>query len=49
MLRVKQTVKQNELNGQKKTTRRMKTEARFGAGDGIRTRDVLLGRQALYH
>ena len=21
----------------------------FGAGDGIRTRDTLLGRQALYH
>jgi len=22
---------------------------RFGAGDGIRTHDILLGRQALYH
>jgi hypothetical protein len=49
MRKVKQIVKQNGLIGQNRNATKVKNEARFGAGDGIRTRDVLLGRQALYH
>jgi hypothetical protein len=49
MRKVKQIVKQNGSNGKDITTGRMKNQAKFGAGDGIRTRDVLLGRQALCH
>jgi hypothetical protein len=46
MPRVKQTVKQNGLMGQNRKSGKVKSEAKIGAGDGIRTRDVLLGRQA---
>jgi hypothetical protein len=49
MMRVKRRVKQNRINGQGRSNGRMKIENKSGAGDGIRTRDVLLGRQALCH
>jgi hypothetical protein len=49
MRKVKQIGKQNGLVGKANLSGRTKSEIKNGAGDGIRTRDVLLGRQALCH
>ena len=49
MRKVKQIVKQNGLLGMVSSRGKSKNEFKNGAGDGIRTRDVLLGRQALCH
>ena len=46
---VKQRVKQNSLVDFNRLAGSRRIEATNGAGDGIRTRDVLLGRQALCH
>jgi hypothetical protein len=49
MRKVKQIVKQNGLIGKRRTSRTMKSEAKNGAGDEIRTRDFLLGKETCYH
>jgi hypothetical protein len=49
MRKVKQIVKQNGLIGQNGKVRKVKTEAKIGAGDEIRTRDFLLGKETCYH
>ncbi len=49
MRKIKQIVKQNRsLSGINRRTMGS-IEAKSGAGDGTRTRDDLLGGQALYH
>ncbi len=48
MKKVKQIVKQNRGLGGITRRTRGSFEANCGAGDGIRTHDVLLGKQALY-
>ena len=49
MRKVKQIVKQSGITRQRNSMGRLRNEIGNGAGDGIRTRDVLLGRQALCH
>jgi hypothetical protein len=49
LIRAKQIVKQNRLIGKRRITGTMKTEAKIGAGDEIRTRDFLLGKETCYH
>ena len=48
MRKVKRTVKQNRGLGGITRRTRGSFESKFGAGEGIRTLDVLLGKQALY-
>ena len=49
MRKVKQIVKQNGLIRKRRITGTMKTEAKNGAGDEIRTRDFLLGKETCCH
>jgi hypothetical protein len=49
MRKVKQSVKQNGFMGHSESRGRPKNEIKNGAGDGIRTRDLLLGKETCYH
>ena len=49
MKKVKQVVKQNRGLGVMARGTRTNYEANNGAGDGIRTRELLLGKQTCYH
>jgi hypothetical protein len=48
MRKVKQIVKQPDKSAQRTTRKNATSKLNFGAGDGTRTRDSLLGGQELY-
>lgn len=49
MKKVKQIVKQSNIYGQTTNRKYGNLRLNFGAGDEIRTRDFLLGKQTFYH